>query len=49
MCRRAAGCPRTGFSAAIAGRRTVDRALANAQLFAEDVVEGGGYKDQPRP
>lgn len=33
------------ISAAIAGRQSVDEALAKAQLFAEDVVEGGGYKD----
>ncbi|MGW0737818.1 ABC transporter substrate-binding protein [Streptomyces sp. NPDC002851] len=33
------------ISAAIAGRQPVDKALANAQLFAEDVVKGGGYRD----
>lgn len=33
------------ISAAIAGRQSVDEALAKAQLFANDVVEGGGYRD----
>ncbi|WP_274555238.1 ABC transporter substrate-binding protein [Streptomyces spiramyceticus] len=33
------------ISAAIAGRQPVDEALAKAQLFAKDVVEGGGYRD----
>ncbi|MFP3986039.1 sugar ABC transporter substrate-binding protein [Streptomyces sp. E11-3] len=33
------------ISAAIAGRQSVDEALQKAQLFANDVVEGGGYKD----
>ncbi|WP_261989513.1 ABC transporter substrate-binding protein [Streptomyces sp. uw30] len=33
------------ISAAIAGRQTVDEALAKSQLFARDVVEGGGYRD----
>lgn len=33
------------ISAAIAGRQSVDEALAKSQLFATDVVEGGGYKD----
>jgi hypothetical protein len=31
--------------AAIAGRQSVDEAPAKAQLFASDVVEGGGYRD----
>jgi sorbitol/mannitol transport system substrate-binding protein len=31
--------------AAIAGRQSVDEAPAKAQLFANDVVEGGGYRD----
>ncbi len=33
------------ISAAIAGGQSVDEALEKAQLFANDVVEGGGYKD----
>ncbi|MBT2423812.1 sugar ABC transporter substrate-binding protein [Streptomyces sp. ISL-22] len=33
------------ISAAIAGQQSVDEALAKAQLFATDVVEGGGYRD----
>ncbi len=33
------------ISAAIAGRQSVDEALEKAQLFANDVVEGGGYRD----
>lgn len=36
------------ISAAIAGRQSVDEALAKSQLFARDVVEGGGYADQGR-
>lgn len=32
------------ISAAIAGQQSVDEALEKAQLFAEDVVKGGGYK-----
>ncbi|MDP8928557.1 MAG: sugar ABC transporter substrate-binding protein [Actinomycetota bacterium] len=32
------------ISSAIAGQQTVDEALAKAQLFAEDVVKGGGYR-----
>ncbi|KMS73136.1 sugar ABC transporter substrate-binding protein [Streptomyces viridochromogenes] len=32
------------ISAAIAGRQSVDEALAKAQIFARDVVEGGGYR-----
>ncbi len=31
------------ISAAIAGRQSVDEALARSQVFARDVVEGGGY------
>ncbi|WP_328883930.1 ABC transporter substrate-binding protein [Streptomyces sp. NBC_00299] len=34
------------ISAAIAGRQSVDEALARSQIFARDVVEGGGYRDQ---
>ncbi|MFG2550928.1 ABC transporter substrate-binding protein [Streptomyces sp. NPDC048581] len=33
------------LSSAIAGRQSVDDALAKSQIFARDVVEGGGYKD----
>ncbi|GHH29911.1 ABC transporter substrate-binding protein [Streptomyces lanatus] len=33
------------ISAAIAGRQSVDEALAKSQLFARDVVEGAGYRD----
>jgi sorbitol/mannitol transport system substrate-binding protein len=33
------------ISAAIAGRQSVDDALAKAQIFARDVVEGGGYRE----
>ncbi|WP_228044547.1 ABC transporter substrate-binding protein [Streptomyces ferrugineus] len=33
------------ISAAIAGRQSVDEALAKAQIFANDVVDGGGYRD----
>jgi sorbitol/mannitol transport system substrate-binding protein len=33
------------ISAAIAGRQSVDEALAKAQIFARDVVEGGGYRE----
>ncbi|MEG3631841.1 ABC transporter substrate-binding protein [Streptomyces poriticola] len=34
------------ISAAIAGRQSVDEALERAQLFATDVVEGGGYRER---
>ncbi|MGC9536183.1 ABC transporter substrate-binding protein [Streptomyces sp. UG1] len=34
------------ISAAIAGRQSVDEALARAQIFANDVVDGGGYRDR---
>ncbi|MFC5217414.1 ABC transporter substrate-binding protein [Streptomyces coerulescens] len=33
------------ISAAIAGRQSVDEALAKAQIFANDVVDGGGYRE----
>ncbi|MFF6982571.1 hypothetical protein ACFZAV_33995 [Streptomyces sp. NPDC008343] len=34
------------ISAAIAGRQSVDGAMARSRIFARDVVEGGGYSDQ---
>ncbi|MET9972017.1 extracellular solute-binding protein, partial [Streptomyces sp. NPDC006356] len=33
------------ISAAIAGRQSVDDALAKSQIFARDVVDGGGYRE----
>ncbi|MCZ0985035.1 hypothetical protein [Streptomyces diastatochromogenes] len=33
------------ISAAIAGQQSVDQAPADAQLFSEDVVKGGGYQN----